>query len=108
MSKFYNLTIHKYKSSHKLIKHLNPTKHIQICEKINKSHVQKINGGIRKNHNHCGSKTSNLEDFDGKSKEKESKHGRRILIRRRSTYNRIVVQYLEHIVDYHLIIHEIF
>jgi hypothetical protein len=48
MNKFYNLTIHKYKSSHELIKHLNPTKHIQICEKINKSHVQKINGGIRR------------------------------------------------------------
>ncbi len=39
MSKFYNLTLHKYKFSHKLIKHLNPTRHTQICEKKEVSHV---------------------------------------------------------------------
>ncbi len=107
MSKFYSLTLHRYKASHELIKHLNPIRHTQICEKKKESHVQNIDGKIRKNHNLCESKTSNLEDFDGKAKEKESKHGKRILIKR-STYNRIVVQYLKHRVDYHLIIHENF
>jgi hypothetical protein len=42
-----------------------------------------------KNHNLCGAKTTNLEDLDGKAKEKESKYGRRRLRRRR--YNRIMV-----------------
>jgi hypothetical protein len=40
-----------------------------------------------------------LEDLDGRVKEKESKYGRRIL-RRRSTYNKTMVQYSKYRVDY--------
>jgi hypothetical protein len=47
------------------------------------------------------SEKSNLEDFDGKTKEKKSKYARRRLKKRR--YNRIVVQYLEHRANYHSI-----
>ncbi len=40
MRKFYNLTLCKYRSSHKLIKHLNLTIQIQICEKEKKPRVE--------------------------------------------------------------------
>ncbi len=52
-------------------------------------------------------KSIKLEDLNGRANEKELEYGKRIL-RIRSTYNRIVVQYLEHRADYHLIIHEDF